>query len=93
MVIAVIRIRLRLPSRTLKEKRAIVKSTVERLRTRFNVAASEISHQEDWQRGVIAAVTVSPDRAHAEQVLEAVERHAALFLGPILTDATVEWLA
>ena len=80
-------------AQSLKDKRHFVKGLKDRLRTRFNVAASEISHQDDWQRGVIAVVTVSPDRPHAEQVLQAVERDAAHFLGPILADATVEWLA
>lgn len=78
---------------SLKDKRHFVKGLKDRLRTRFNVAASEISHQDDWHRGVVAAVTVSPDRAHAEQVLQAVENDAAHFLGPILVDATIEWLA
>ena len=46
-----------------------------------------------WQRGLVAAVTVSPDQACAEQILQLVEREAALVLGPLLVDATTEWLA
>ena len=80
-------------AQSLKDKRHFVKGLKDRLRVRFNVAVAEISHQDDWQRGVVAAVTVSPDRPHAEQVLQAVEKDAAFFLGPILADATVEWLA
>ncbi len=92
--VGVITLELHMPeSHSLKDKRHFVKGLKDRLRARLNVAVSEISHQEEWQRGVVAAVTVAPDKAYAEGVLQAVEREAAAFLGPILTDATVEWLA
>jgi uncharacterized protein YlxP (DUF503 family) len=91
--IGVITLELRLEdSHSLKDKRHYVKGLKDRLRGKFNVAVAEIDHQELWQRGLLACVTVSADQAHAERVLQAVEREAALLLGPILVDATVEWL-
>ncbi len=78
---------------SLKDKRHYVKSLKDRLRSKFNVAVAEIDHQDLWQRGLVACVTVSPDQSHAEQVLRAVEREAASLLGPMLVGATVEWLA
>ena len=78
---------------SLKEKRHVVKSLKEKLRGKFNVAVSEIDYQDVWQRGLVAAVTVSPDQKRAEQVLQMVEREAAALLGPLLVDATTEWLA
>jgi uncharacterized protein YlxP (DUF503 family) len=80
-------------SHSLKDKRHFVKSLKDRLRVKFNVAVAEIDYQESWQRGLVAAVTVSPDRPHAEKVLQSVEREAASLLGPLLVDVTVEWLA
>ena len=80
-------------SLSLKDKRHYVKSLKDRLRRKFNVAVAEIGYQDVWQRGLVAAVTVSPDQPHAEQVLQQVEREAALLLGPVLVDATTEWLA
>ena len=59
---------------SLKDKRHYVKSLKDRLRSKFNVAVAEIDAQDLWQRGVVAVVTVSGDRAHAAQVLENVER-------------------
>jgi uncharacterized protein YlxP (DUF503 family) len=92
--IGVITFELRLDgSHSLKDKRHFVKSLKDRLRVKFNVAVSEIDYQESWQRGLVAAVTVSPDRPHAEKVLQSVEREAASLLGPLLVDVTVEWLA
>jgi len=80
-------------SHSLKEKRHVVESLKARLRNKFNVAVAEIDHQDLWQRAAVAAVTVSPDRVHAEKVLQAVEDEAAQLLGGDLAGATVEWLA
>jgi uncharacterized protein len=80
-------------AQSLKDKRHYVKSLKDRLRSKFNVAVSEIAYQDAWQHGLVAAVTVSPDKARAERVLQMVEREAAALLGGILVDATTEWLA
>ena len=92
--IGVLTLELRLEdSHSLKDKRHVVKSLKDRLRNRFNVSVAEIDCQDLWQRSVVAAVTVSPDRVHAEKVLRAVEEDAAAVLGAVLADATLEWLA
>ena len=78
---------------SLKDKRHFVKGLKDRLRSRCNVSVAEIDHQDSWQRGLVAAVTVSPDRAFAEKVLRAAEHEAASLLGPLLVGVTVEWLA
>jgi uncharacterized protein YlxP (DUF503 family) len=80
-------------SHSLKDKRQVVKSLKDRLRGKFNVAVSEIEDQEAWQSSVIAAVTVSPHRGHAEEVLQRVEGEAANILGPVLIRAGIEWLS
>jgi uncharacterized protein YlxP (DUF503 family) len=80
-------------SHSLKEKRHVVQSLKERLRNKFNVAVAEIDYQDLWQRAALAAVTVSPDHAHAEKVLRSVEDEAASLLGPELAETSVEWLA
>jgi len=54
---------------------------------------AEIDYQDSWQRGLVAAVTVSPDRPLAEKILQLAEKEAAGLLGPLLVDVTVEWLA
>ena len=91
--IGVITFELRLDdSHSLKDKRHYVKGLKDRLRSKFNVAVAEIGYQDSWQVGLVAAVTVSADRPYAEQLLQRVEREAANVLGPLLVDATVEWL-
>jgi uncharacterized protein YlxP (DUF503 family) len=79
-------------SRSLKDKRQVVKGFKDRLRNRFNVAVAEIDGQETWQRATVAVVTVSGNHAHAESVLQSVERDAVGFLGRHLVDITIEWI-
>lgn len=91
--IGVLTVELRLDeSHSLKEKRHVVKSLQDRLRHKFNVAVAEIGFQDLWQRGLVAAVTVSSDRGNAEIILHSVENEVASLLGPVLVSATLEWL-
>ena len=78
-------------AQSLKDKRQIVKSLKDRLRRKFNVSVAEIDDQELHNSSVIAAVTVSPSRPFAEQVLQSVEREAADLLGPMLMRTGTEW--
>lgn len=77
---------------SLKDKRNIIRGLKERLRHKFNVAVAEVDYQDLWQRGLVAAVTVSGDRSHAETLLQLVENEAASFLGGALVGSSVEWL-
>lgn len=91
--VGVLTLELRLDdSHSLKDKRHSVKSLKDRLRARFNVAVAEIDFQDAWQRSLISAVTVSSNRAQAEQVLQSVERDAASQLGAALVNTTIEWI-
>jgi len=80
-------------SHSLKEKRHVIKSLKDRLRERFNISVAEIDHLDSWQNSVLAAVTVSNDRVHAEQILHAVEAYAASMLGGDLAAGNVEWIS
>ena len=92
--VGVLTLELRLEnSHSLKDKRHVVKSLKDRLRSKFNVAVAEVDYQDLWQRAAIAAVTVSSDQVHAEKVLRSVEEEAVALLGPEVADTTVEWLA
>ncbi len=79
-------------SHSLKDKRHVVQGLKDRLRQKFNVAVAEIDYQDLWQRALVAAVTVSGDHARAQQVLDSVEKEAALLLGADLVDARIEWM-
>jgi uncharacterized protein YlxP (DUF503 family) len=94
VTVGVLTLELRLgDSHSLKDKRHVVKGLKDRLRNRFNVAVAEVDYHDLWQRALISVVTVSADHVHAEQVLQYVERDAALILGPQLAEVTLEWLS
>lgn len=59
---------------SLKEKRRLVKSLKERLRTRFNVSVAETDHHDTWQRAEITACVVATDRRRAESILDRADR-------------------
>ncbi len=79
-------------AQSLKDKRHWVLGLKERLRNRHNVAVAEIDFQDVWKRGLVSVVTVSNSRAHCEQMLQAAERTASDFLGPLLVDVVYEFL-
>lgn len=93
MVVGVVTWQLHLPaSRSLKDKRQVVRSLKDRLRGRFNVSAAETDHQELWQRAAITVAVVSTERAHAEQVLRDAERVVSDAAGALVVGATAAWL-
>lgn len=57
-------------SRSLKEKRKVVRSTVDRLRARFNVAVAEVGDQDLWGRARIGFAVVSNDGRFVNSVLD-----------------------
>lgn len=63
----------RLPSRTLKEKRGIVKSILARARNSFNVAAAEVADQDIPGSAVLAFATVAEGRRQGRRILEQLE--------------------
>jgi uncharacterized protein YlxP (DUF503 family) len=73
MFIYCLELHLSLPSRSLKEKRGIVKSILGRVKNRFNTACAEIDRQDNPAVAVLAFVTVSPDKVIARTILERIE--------------------
>jgi uncharacterized protein YlxP (DUF503 family) len=61
-------------SRSLKEKRAVVRPLVEGLQRRFRVSAAEVDHQDQWQRTVIGVAAVSGSHTHLSELLDTCDR-------------------
>lgn len=74
MIVVSCRIELDLPSRSLKEKRQILRSVMTRMRQRFNVAVAEVDLNELWGSAAIGVVTVSNSAEYAHGLLEQVVR-------------------
>ena len=65
-------------SRSLKDKRQVVRSLTERLRRQFNMAVAEVEEQDAWQTAVLGFTVVSNEAGHAarqvDRILEAIEQ-------------------
>jgi uncharacterized protein len=70
MVVGVLRVDCSLPgTQSIKDKRRIVKSVLDRLHHRFRVAAAEVEYQDSWRRAGLAVAYISTDVRHADEVL------------------------
>ena len=71
MTVGVCRIVLRLPENaSLKGKRRVVKSLMEKLRNKFNLAVAEVDANDSWQIAIIGLTCVSNDARHTRQMLD-----------------------
>ncbi|MDD2493942.1 MAG: DUF503 domain-containing protein [Tissierellia bacterium] len=59
-------------SNSLKEKRHVIKSIIERIKSRFNVSIAEVDHNELWNRAVIGVAVVSNSKSLCESALSKV---------------------
>lgn len=75
MILGSCRLTLYLPAvHSLKEKRSVIKSVLQRLRNEFNVSTAEVDAQDLHQRGVIGVACVSGSASYIEGQLDAVVR-------------------
>ena len=77
MYAGVMSVDLCLESRSLKEKRSVVRPLVSHLRREFAVAASEAGHLDVTGRTQVGVAVVAADMAHCRDVLDTCERWLA----------------
>lgn len=75
---------------TLKDKRRIVKSVIERLKSRFNVSAAEIDRLDNKRMAVIGIAVVSNDRtftvSQLETIMNFIYNDGRFYVGDVKTD-------
>lgn len=75
MYVLALRIDLRFPhSRSLKEKRALLRPIVDAMRSRFAVSVAETDHADAWQRAELGVALVSGDVHVLEDLAAEIER-------------------
>jgi uncharacterized protein YlxP (DUF503 family) len=75
VLVALERFDLRIPGcGSLKEKRHVVKTLTNAIRTKFNVSVAEVDHHELWQRTALAVAVASGEQYQARKVLHEVEK-------------------
>jgi uncharacterized protein YlxP (DUF503 family) len=73
MHVGVARVALHLAENSsLKGKRTVVKSVIQRVRNRFNVGIAEIDTQDAWEMITLGVVCVSDDPRHSNEMLSKV---------------------
>jgi len=69
--VAICVLELHIPGATsLKAKRQVIKSLVQRLRNRFNVSVSEVGSQDLWQRAELGMAVICHNGAGADSIME-----------------------
>lgn len=75
MLVALERFDLRIPAcHSLKEKRHVVKTLTNAIRSSFNVSVAEVEHQDLWQRAALGVAAVGAQEYHLRKVLHEVEK-------------------
>jgi uncharacterized protein YlxP (DUF503 family) len=70
MIVGTLKMRIMVrESRSLKEKRRIVSSLKDRIRSSFNVSVAEVESQESHQQAVLGVALVTNEKRFAQEVL------------------------
>ena len=81
-------------AQSLKDKRQVVRSLKDRLRTHFNVSVAELDASGLWNRATLGVVSVSDSREYLDGLMKKVE-HLAIRVanngGAEITDSFVEF--
>ena len=82
MFVGVLRLTLHLPAPgSLKSKRHLVRSAIDRVKARYNVSAAEVAENDLWQRSVLGVAAVGNDHAFVNETLDKVSDFVASMHG------------
>ena len=76
----------------LKSKRKVIKSLLDRIRSRFNASAAEIACLDKWQRSVVGIVMLSNNRKKLEADAAKIREMVAEYPELICIGFASEWL-
>ena len=75
LIVAICTAEIRIPgSRSLKEKRMLVRRIKDRLGRKYNISIAEVDRMEIHNQALLGIAAVSNDRRHLESVMQKVER-------------------
>lgn len=77
-------------SHSLKDKRQVLRSLKDRLRTRHNVAVAEMEYQDTWQESQVGVAAVANTEQRVREVLQNALREAERILGRDLVEQGIE---
>lgn len=72
----VVRVEIRIPAvQSLKQKRAVIRPHLERMRRLASVSISEVGGHDKWQRSTLGLAIVAPDHSHLDGLIEKMKRY------------------
>ena len=82
MFVGVLRLTLYLPDPgSLKSKRHLLRSAIDRVKAKFNVSIAEVGDNDLWQRSVVGVAAVGNDHAFVNETLDKVADFVASMHG------------
>jgi uncharacterized protein YlxP (DUF503 family) len=95
-LIAFLTLELRIEAaQSLKDRRRVVRSLKDRLRTSFNVSVAELDPATLWNQASLGVVSISSSRDYLDGLMKNVERQAARIAnnhGAEIVDSYLEFL-
>ena len=79
-------------SNSLKAKRKVVKSVIERIRSKFNASVSELAYLDKWQRAAIGISMLNNNRKVLEKHYSGIEQVLRGYTNIELLNITIEWI-
>jgi uncharacterized protein len=81
-------------AQSLKDKRQVLRSLKDRLRSSFNVSVAELNSSNVWNRATVGVAAISDSRDYLDGLMKNVERQAVRIAnngGADVTDSFVEY--
>jgi len=79
-------------NQSLKGKRKVVRSALDRVRARFNAAAAEVDAMDDWRRAVLGFSVVSNEVGHANAMLDHIATFVESSVDAVVVDRSLEFV-
>ncbi len=93
MVVGILNIKVLVrDSRSLKDKRRVIKSLKDRIRQKYNVSVSEVGAQDNHKQCIFAVAMVANEKKYVNSVLSSLVNSFRLFHGVELIDYDLEFM-
>jgi uncharacterized protein YlxP (DUF503 family) len=78
--------------RSLKEKRSVIRSIIQKIQNKFNVSISEIDKLDDWNEAILMCAHVSNNKKFSQSYMQKINSYILnVCKGIDLIDAKIEY--
>lgn len=92
MIVGIITLELRIPmAQSLKDKRRVIKSLIDKSKNKFNIAVAEVGNKELWKDAELGLVTIAGDKRYLEKVINKIIKYIEDFPEVHLYKYTIDY--